>query len=476
MDGDESTAVATATRAERASKVVEVGLRICSGLLLVCEVLPVVGGVCGVAREILKDVRELKDKADDVVNAGCRVVDVLKLLELFSENANKTLEAKARADVEERIGELEQLLEAVRDQVRAFREEGFLMKMIMTWSRVKTLSKLDGKIDRAMQSMRDAYNLARDNRIFELFGTMEYKLEAAIVASIRARAEGASESLEEAGTSVAKDEKAILGIAARGGVPNVVLELEITKFPEDFRRRFRALGTNVDVIRRLCEEMKQANEQRFEITLDLLKDIIDKIGDSALMLPTSQPSVTQGPGDLLKVFEIVMSERAEQESKAELQTFLTNRGKEIEKNKLTSVEFFGLRTKRPCTPLHVACALGKIGLVKVLAIKGFDVNAADEPNRLPFHYAARHGHHEIVKWIIRVHRNDRFQPGSTKKSLADLLKAEDTDGRTAFELAVLAGHVQVIAAFEAEGLETSLASISGPLSSSLLQNAAKPSE
>lgn len=57
------------------------------------------------------------------------------------------------------------------------------------------------------------------------------------------------------------------------------------------------------------------------------------------------------------------------------------------------------RTTRVPSPLHVACALGKLSMVKVLVNRGFSLETIDRKGRSPFHYAARHGRLEVVQWL-----------------------------------------------------------------------------
>lgn len=151
--------------------------------------------------------------------------------------------------------------------------------------------------------------------------------------------------------------------------------------------------------------------------------------------------------DVLHVFEIVMADAPEKVAKAELQTWLSDHT--IDKKILMTVSVNNRETTRKCTPMHVACALGKLELVKCLCVKGYDVNARDEAQRLPFHYACRHGRLGVVEWIMNtVHADQKFVDSTTKMSLQELLLATGSDFDTGFELAFIAGHTDVVEAFE----------------------------
>ena len=53
-------------------------------VLKVASAVTLIGPVCVVAKDILDDVRKCADKADDVLEAGRRVCDTLKTIEIMA--------------------------------------------------------------------------------------------------------------------------------------------------------------------------------------------------------------------------------------------------------------------------------------------------------------------------------------------------------------------------------------------------------
>jgi len=212
------------------------------------------------------------------------------------------------------------------------------------------------------------------------------------------------------------------------------VEKEIGEEMQDIRDIF-AIDTFAGV-KEISMEMKAL---RAELSAATLTEEVQESANSNTMAGDQTP--------LYQVFEMVMrdyeDEAAELKAVDVLDAFLYKHKATIKKDESIAPECDGRRVKRLCTPMHVACALGKFHLALCLSVKGFDINQEDQSSRLPFHYAARHGHKKIVEWIIKLHEK-RLHKGSTPQTLEELLKAEETRGRTALDLAVLAKQAEVV--------------------------------
>ena len=402
-------------------------------ILAIGEAVPGLGGACCVAREILNDVKMFKDRADDVVAAGRRVVDVLKLLNKIEENAD-SLAADAKEEVKERIDDLRKLLVAVRGAVKAFGKKGFFKQMIEVGKQARVLSKLDEEIRDVMDYILRLYKIAKDEQIIALLNAQTYKLEAAIDAQIDKRMkDGATD--ERPAAAIKGDEEAIQEIADAGGV----LQSEVREFRDEVRQRFEDLREQLLHQTELLERYVGLLEQ-LEHYVGLLQPLV------VLVKRFVRWTSPRDQGRLLEVFEVVLAKydttEAEEKAAEDLDDFLYIHGSSICKKELLKPFFFGLTTKRRCTPLHVACALGKIHLAQSLHGKGFDINCKDVKGRLPFHYAARHGHLKVVEWIIDLHKAREpkrlLNPSSEQLSLSELLKSVGWDNLNALDLAVLA--------------------------------------
>ena len=86
------------------------------------------------------------------------------------------------------------------------------------------------------------------------------------------------------------------------------------------------------------------------------------------------------------------------------------------------------------TPMHIACASGKLAIVKHLVDKHCSIDVRDKEQQTPMHYAAKHGHVDIVEYFIKQHHNN-----------VDSLK--DVDQMTPLHHACKNGHLRVVKCF-----------------------------
>ena len=89
---------------QRAGEVLESvssGLKLVSVLLTAGTLVPMLGGVCVAAKEVLEKVQEYSDKLSDVQAAGQRTLDVLEYLDMMQKNV-KEIAPELRGKVEVR--------------------------------------------------------------------------------------------------------------------------------------------------------------------------------------------------------------------------------------------------------------------------------------------------------------------------------------------------------------------------------------
>ena len=94
---------------QRAGEVLESvssGLKLVSVLLTAGTLVPMLGGVCVAAKEVLEKVQEYSDKLSDVQAAGQRTLDVLEYLDMMQKNV-KEIAPELRGKVEVRFRPLE---------------------------------------------------------------------------------------------------------------------------------------------------------------------------------------------------------------------------------------------------------------------------------------------------------------------------------------------------------------------------------
>ena len=134
------------TSAERALGKVDMGLQLVDTLLRLGERagLPLLPAVCGAARDVLQVVQQSRAVINDVLTAAQRTIDILELLQLMVKNVER-MDVKSRASVEDRMCELQRLLDEVRSAVAAFGKKGWLRHALKVKKR-STLSQLDSEI------------------------------------------------------------------------------------------------------------------------------------------------------------------------------------------------------------------------------------------------------------------------------------------------------------------------------------------
>ena len=183
---------------------------------------PVVGPICEVARDILRSVEEHSRKADDVVMAGRRVVDVLGALQQMSKNAAK-LEFGNADLVESKMRKLKGLLCDFKLAVDAFGRAGWLKRAFHQRGHVNSLTKLDKEIATCLESLKLDYKLAVDADILQ----RTYQMEQSITMLVAKRCSETREDPAAAAAILARTPVAIAEVVENAHVPEDELLIEM---------------------------------------------------------------------------------------------------------------------------------------------------------------------------------------------------------------------------------------------------------
>merc|ERR1712091_74767 len=206
--------------------IVETGLAVTQGLLMVGTALPLIGNFCKAATKCLKSANQLYKKADDVVEAARRVNDVVDMVSLMTENAAQLDEGRAKAMVEGKMRELIDLLVDYDKAIRAFGEKGWMKRAWKMRKHVSTLAMLDVDVVRVTNSLRDCYNLANDRKMM----ARSYALEASIEALVAKRVAETGEPEGKVVAVLSEDPAAITAVAKDANVPADELRDELKEF------------------------------------------------------------------------------------------------------------------------------------------------------------------------------------------------------------------------------------------------------
>ena len=211
-------------RHKETTAVVERGMTVTSALLGAASGLPLVGPLCQVVKGILGDVEEFSEKADDVLVAARRVIDVLDVVDLMSKNVSKCSDGKdiAQANMQRLID----LLKEFHAAVRAFGQKGWLKRAFTMQSHVKKLGLIDKRIVEQLGVFRLSYRLAIDSQMME----RTYQIEQSIAALVAKRVVEKGESEEAAAAALSEDAVAITSVAVDARVPPTEIAVEMREF------------------------------------------------------------------------------------------------------------------------------------------------------------------------------------------------------------------------------------------------------
>ncbi|KAJ8602791.1 hypothetical protein CTAYLR_002598 [Chrysophaeum taylorii] len=353
---------------ERVDEVVERGLDIVTTLLVIGTALPVVlGGICGVTKDILEDVRKYKGRAEDVAQAGSRVVDVLEFLQLLAHRV-RVRNLPAIDKVRRAMEDLKLLLDDFKTAVQAFGNRGFLKRAWKLRKHAGTLSLLDEKIRCwKLDMLWKVYGLARDDHVEELLlRTVPYKLEEALRKHVERHD---------------NDESALGDVAKEGGVD-----------PEETRTGLESLHRVGEDINSQLKEMKEIMAQ--------LKRAIERSDLPAVQLAGEKASDLMARTGSLSVYERGLVSKllaACFSGDANKIESLLEKENDIIHEMSSDV---GGGAAWALSALHVSAMLGNIGVIKRLHSKNGDFTRPDARKRTPLHHAAAHGHVKVISYLL----------------------------------------------------------------------------
>ena len=209
-------------RHQDVAQVVASGMGLVNSLLTAGSLVPFVGNIAEVANEFFGSASEFADKAEDVVTAARRVVEVLELVTLMNKNAESLVEGKEI--VEARMRQLLELLRRFHAAVRAFGERGWFKRMWTIREHVDSLAELDRDIKLQLEMFRDASRLATDNVYLE----RTYRIEQAIERLVAERVQATGESKATAVEALSKDAAAVETVGAH--IPDKEFAAELREF------------------------------------------------------------------------------------------------------------------------------------------------------------------------------------------------------------------------------------------------------
>jgi len=248
-DDDEERGVVRPPQHEaKWSRVVTAGKALVTGLLVAGTAVPGLEGVCNLAVFVLYEVEQLHNKGDDVVSAGERIVKVLEVLKILAVNASRLDDDDAKAVVERRMLELQDLLDKFGRLVRSFREKGWLRRRWFLYEHGAKLSSLDAEIVQTLDLLRLAYDVARDRKMTTLLDAQTYALEVAIEKRV-SRLVNAGQTTHDAVVLLAENDDATREVAVAAHVAQDELAPELAMALASVRSGLDDLRSDVQDLR-----------------------------------------------------------------------------------------------------------------------------------------------------------------------------------------------------------------------------------
>ncbi|KAJ8599877.1 hypothetical protein CTAYLR_005375 [Chrysophaeum taylorii] len=355
---------------ERVDAIVDRGLDIVTTLLTIGKAIPLISAPCGVAKEILEDVRKYKNKANDVVQAGRRVLDVLEFLRLLAPRVHE-LTPESKREVRAAMEDITRLLVEFETAVKKFGEPGFFERAWKLRKYAGTLSRLDGEIRDKLDFLTNAYGLARDAHVEGLIRGIPYELEQALKKYADKRHDD--------------DERALKDVAKEGGVD-----------PEETTTALVVLHQKMDELVVLEKEIYVKLEGQDA----LLKRAIERFDGAAVQNAREKVVEVMAKTCSLDVYEkglvlqLLVASFADDTKTIEA---LLEKAPDIIHEKLSDVG----GACWALSALHVSAMRGNIKAIKKLRNMNGDFTIADARQRMPLHHAAAHGHVNVVSYLLR---------------------------------------------------------------------------
>ena len=231
-------------------------MSLAQALLVAGSALPLVGQLCEACQGILGSAGEFSEKADDVLVAAERVVDVLRTVHLMAKNVDRLEDGRDLA--ESTMRRLIELMSDFHAAVRQFGQRGWFSRMWLMRSHVHTLARLDKRIVEQLRVFHSTYRLAADAYLAE----RTYRLERSMEALIARHCATTGETAEAAARSLAEDPVAITSVAIEAHVPVEELTSELREFRLEVKEGLAKVDTQLKELLR-----NRGNEQQLATIL-----------------------------------------------------------------------------------------------------------------------------------------------------------------------------------------------------------------
>lgn len=249
--------------AERTSGTLQDVLSAADILLRVGEAVPMFGPACRVVCEILDEVRASVEKVDDVLEAGRRVVDTLKVLAILKDHLAR-LKPLECVELESVMRGVEALLRDVKEVLLAFRSRGWFKRATQLGRHAKTLKKLDRRIRDKMEVALNLYRFAQDaaaaetqQQLLHLLQEGHYALEEAVAEMVAERVHTLRMTEEATIADLENNAEGLSDVAMAASISEQFLLEELRIFGGEVCKQYEHVQESLKKITAALEDLRQ---------------------------------------------------------------------------------------------------------------------------------------------------------------------------------------------------------------------------
>lgn len=223
--------IETAKDVKDIMKVADLAMKGSQMLLSLGSELPVIGSICGILNRAIGKLRGLKDKVEDFIQMGKRVLDVLLFLAELDEVV-KQLPKREHHMFARRVDPMKGIVGQLDEMIAKFADQQWFWAMWNMRKYSKSLTALDGELVRIMAQIRDAISLQTLKQTLTRPPERSYRLDLAIERRVRTFVEHEGAVWEDqAIDELQASQSEVEAVAREAGLSSDVIPTDVSRAP-----------------------------------------------------------------------------------------------------------------------------------------------------------------------------------------------------------------------------------------------------
>jgi tetratricopeptide (TPR) repeat protein len=240
--------------------------------------LPGLGGLCKKLKGAIRAARQVRDGAQDALEAAERVLELGQWIVDVSKQAKRMKEG-VKQPLEAQLAKLAELLGSMEEAMCTFGQKGWYRKMISVSKAAKKFTTIDGKVKRVVDAINRILGGAQLGLQLDMQERM-YATEAAVWGQIDARVKDRGgdaadeDDVQVAAQSILADPAALVAVAREGGLDEDVFRSEMGEMKAELEKmgvRIDDLmqGYTTEVLRKIDAVAEQLVEDNRQLQLKM---------------------------------------------------------------------------------------------------------------------------------------------------------------------------------------------------------------